>query len=208
MIRMEFIERVLRNVYGSQPSDDSNITYNLVNSWMGDAIGIVAKQNYKESIQIDGVSYVNNSFYTTYKGLAITKTFEPFVYVLTLPQIPLGIGKNEGVASLRFVSADGDVSYDGLPLSTNQVGYANMLKVVPNKVTYWPEGIFIYAKTVVPLWTYTGAVRMISGGDRTDLNSVLNVPDDYIPAMMTYCIQMLKAERNTPKDNVNDGVSN
>lgn len=208
MIRQELIERILRNVYGEQPTDDSNITNNLVNSWMSDAIGIAAKQNYKEAIQIDGVSYVNNSFYTTFKGLAISKSFEPFVYVLTLPQLPLGIGKNEGVASLRFTNSTNDISYDGLPLSTNQVGYANMLKVVPNKITYWSEGTFIYAKTTIPLCTYTGVVRMISGGDKTDLNSVLNVPDDYINIIIEYCTKMLKAERATPKDNINDGSAN
>ena len=36
---------------------------------------------------------------------------------------------------------------------------------------------------------------MISGGDSTNLNSVLNVPDDYVPVIFDYCAKMLLAER-------------
>src|SRR6185369_6660585 len=96
MTRVTFIEMVLRNVYGEQPNDVSTITKGLVNTWIEPGIGLAVKQNYKDSISFDGVSYINNSFYTQFKGLPITKE-EPFVYKMTLPQIPMGIGKNEGI---------------------------------------------------------------------------------------------------------------
>ena len=206
MTRQNLIERILRHVYGEQPTDDSNITLNLVNAWMNDGIGLAAKQNWKESIPIDGVAYANNSFYTSFSGIPIIATPENFIYQLTLPQIPFGLGKNEGVGSCRFISADGQYSYDGLPLSQNQVSYRKSLKQVPNKICYWPEGIFIYAETVIPLWQYTAVVRMVSGGDSTNLGSILNVPDDYIPVIMDYCSKMLIAERLVRKDAANDGV--
>ena len=60
MTRKTFIERILRQIYNGQPSDDSNITFNLVNQWLNDAIGVAAKKNYTDSIQMDGVAYVNN----------------------------------------------------------------------------------------------------------------------------------------------------
>ena len=46
MTRNAFIERILRQIYNGQPSDDSNITYNLVNQWLNDAIGLAVKKNY------------------------------------------------------------------------------------------------------------------------------------------------------------------
>ena len=72
MTRNQIIERVLRQIYNGQPSDDSNITYGLVNQWLNDAIGVAAKKNYTDNIQLDGVAYVNNSFYTTFKDSAVT----------------------------------------------------------------------------------------------------------------------------------------
>jgi len=66
MTRYALIERILRQIYNGQPSDDSSITYNLVNQWLNDAIGLAVKKNYTDSIQMDGIAYINNSFYTTY----------------------------------------------------------------------------------------------------------------------------------------------
>ena len=60
MTRKIFIERILRQIYNGQPSDDSSITFNQVNQWLNDAIGVAAKKNYTDSIQMDGVAYVNN----------------------------------------------------------------------------------------------------------------------------------------------------
>ena len=203
--RYQICERILRAVYGEQPSDDSNVTVNLVNSWLMDAVAIAAKQNYKENIQIDGINYTNNSFYTTFKGLSISQ-YEDFVFQMTLPQLPLGIGRNEGISTLQLVDADGVVSDAAIPLSEAQVGYARNMRPIPNKTLYYPEGQYIYIISVLQLFNYTGKVRMISGGDSTDINSILNVPDDYMPVVIKYCSDMLRQERAQPKDAANDGT--
>lgn len=203
--RYQICERILRAVYGEQPSDDSNVTVNLVNSWLMDAVAIAAKQNYKENIQIDGINYTNNSFYTTFKGLSIIQ-YEDFVFQMTLPQLPLGVGRTEGIGTLQFVDANGNVSDPAIPLSENEVGYYQNMRPIPNKTLYYPEGQYIYIISVLQLFNYTGKVRMISGGDSTDINSILNVPDDYMPVVVKYCSDMLRQERAQPRDASNDGV--
>jgi hypothetical protein len=203
--RYQICERILRAVYGEQPSDDSNVTVNLVNAWLMDGVALAAKQNYKENIQIDSIAYANNSFYTTFKGIAITQ-YEDFVFQLTLPQLPLGMGRNEAVSTLQFVDANGAVSDPAIPLSQAQVGYAQHMRPIPNKTLYYPEGQFLYMISVLQLFNYTGKVRMISAGDSTDINSVLNVPDDYMPVVIKYCSDMLRQERAQPKALTNSGV--
>lgn len=202
--RYSFCERIIRSVYGEQPGDDSSITVNLVNKWLSEGIALAAKQNYRENIQIDGVSYVNNSFYTTFRGISIS-FYENFIFRLSLPQIPLGIGKNEGVGTIQFVDTNGIISDAAIPLSENQVGYFQNMRPIPNKTLYYTEGSFIYAISYLQLSDYTAKIRMISGGDSTDINSTLNVPDDYLPVATKYCIDMLRMERAQPKDLVNDG---
>jgi hypothetical protein len=207
MTRQALIEQILRNVYGEQPTQDSDITPNLVNIYINQGIGVAVKQNYKDSVQFDGIGYVNNSFYTTFKGLGISQN-ENFLWEITLPQVPLAIGTNEGVSNLRFKSADGKVSIDAIPLSINQKAYAQSMRAIPNKVLYYIEGNNAYILTAILLSEYTSSVTLISGGDSTNLNSVLNVPDDYIPVIMNYVIQLLMAERKAIKDIANDGSDN
>ena len=207
MTRQQLIEQILRQVYGGQPSDDSAITYNLVNQYINQGIGLAVKQNYKDSIQLDGVGYVNNSFYTTFKGLSITKD-ENFLWKIVLPEVPMGIGHNEGMANLRLKNSTNDVSLDCLPLSTNQKGYVQTMKNIPNKVLYYVEGSNALILSSLTLSQYTASVTLISGGDSSNLSSTLNVPADYIPVITNYAMQALMVERKQPQDQTNDGTSN
>ena len=207
MTRKIFIERILRQIYNGQPSDDSNITFNLVNQWLNDAIGVAAKKNYTDSIQMDGVAYVNNSFYTSYSGLTITSVNNT-TFKFTLPQIPVALGKNEGLATLNFSNNNTPTTFGAVPLSMNQVGYQDTLRPIQNKVVYWPQGQEVYMSTGIPLTAYKANVRMVSGGDSTDLNSTLIIPDDYVPIMVEYIKAQLAFERSRPIDTSNDGNDN
>ena len=55
---------------------------------------------------------------------------------------------------------------------------------------------------------YTANVRMISGGDSTNLQSTLIIPDDYVPMMIEYIKAQLAFERSRPIDSSNDGIDN
>jgi len=206
MTRQQLIEQILREVYGGQPSDDASITPNLVNQYINQGIGLAVKQNYKEAIQLDGVGYVNNSFHTTFKGLTISKD-ENFLWRLTLPEVPMGVGQNEGVSNLRLKNGDGQISLDCIPLSINQKGYASTMKTIPNKLLYYTEGSTAYILSTLTLSQYTATATLVSGGD-SSLTSTLNVPADYIPTITAYVIQALMIERKQPQDQTNDGVSN
>jgi hypothetical protein len=206
MTRNIFIERILRQIYNGQPSDDSSITYNLVNQWLNDAIGLAAKKNYTDGIQMDGIAYVNNSFYTTFANLDI-EAFDNITYSIDLPQIPVALGRNEGIAMLQFVG-DKKTSQTGIPLSMNQVAYQEQLRPIQNKILYWIEGKNVYIKTTVPLTSYKATIRMVSGGNSNDLNSTLNIPDDYVPMIVEYIKGQLAFERSRPIDTANDGVDN
>lgn len=208
MTRYQLIERILRQIYNGQPSDDSNITYGLVNQWLNDAIGVAARKNYTDSIQMDGISYINNSFYTTFKNLDIeAETVDNVTYRVDLPSIPVALGKNEGVSTLQFVG-DKKTSQTAIPLSMNQIAYQEQLRPIQNKITYWVEGKNIYVKSSIPLTSYKATVRMVSGGDSTSLDSTLIIPDDYMPVVVEYIKGQLAFEKSRPIDQSNDGVDN
>lgn len=203
--RKAYIEMVRRQIYGDQPSSEANITVGLVNRWLNFAIAAAAKQNNKDNIAIDGINYVNNSFYTTFKGLAVTKD-ENFLWRIELPQIPLGIGTSEGIETVVFKdSATNEISYSVVPLSQNQRSFSRGMRAIPNKVIAYSEGKYMYALSTIMLSQYTAQVTMISGGDGTDLTSTVNVPDDYFPLIVEYMKQQLMFQRQVPQDVTNDG---
>ena len=207
MTRQNLIEQIVREVYGTQPSDDAAITYNLVNQYINQGIGMAVKQNYKDAIQLDGVGYVNNSFYTTFKGLAISQD-EQFLWKMTLPQVPIAVGTNEGVSNVRLKDSNGLVGIDCIPLGINQKSYASSMRTIPNRILYYTEGNTAYFLSTQILSQYTATVTLISGGDSSNLSSQLNIPDDYIPVIVQYVSQILMVERKQPQDQSNDGVSN
>lgn len=207
MTRRYFIERTLIQIYGGLPEDDHELTYDIINAWLPDAIAAAAKQNFKESIQLEGVGYVNNSFYSTFSGIAIAKdSTDNLCYKLTLPDIPLGIGRTDGIGDLRFKGPDGATSLAAIPVSIAQWGYMEKAPFISNKIFFLPEGKTVRIKTPLILSSYTATVKMISGGDPTDLDSELNVPGDYFPIMTEYLKQQLMLQKAQRPDVANDGV--
>lgn len=205
MRRITYIEQIRRLVYGGQPDSDAEITIGLVNLWLDQAIGVAAKTNYKDSIALDGVAYINNSFYSTFKSLAITED-EQFLWKITLPQIPLGIGTSEGIST--FVLKDNEsrqLTYPVIWLSQNQLTYYRGMRTIPNKLMAYSEGEFVYLMSTIILSDYTAQVTMVSGGNSSDLQSTLNVPADYLPVVTEYLKNQLMFARNVPKDVTPDG---
>ncbi len=205
MIRRTFIEQIRRLIYGDQPSSEANITVGLVNVWLNQGIAVAAKANYYDNQKIDGISYINNSFYTTFKNLSVTEDSQ-FTYKIELPQIPIGIGYTEGVSKVQFRDYQSNqISQTVVLLSQNESTYFDNMPPIPNKLMAFSQGKFIYVKTALPLYLYTSQVTMVSGGLSTDLDSILNVPDDYIPNIVEFLKKQLMFERTVPQDVTNDG---
>ena len=205
MTREQFIEQILRQIYGSYPSDDASITPMLVNQYLDQAIAFAAKSNYTDNLKLEGVGFVNNSFYTTFKGIAITKD-ENGLWVLTLPQVPVGIGASEGVSTLVLRDDKNKLSLPLVPLTQNQKTYFQSMQNLPFKTLYYVEGNHAYIISSLKLSDYTATVTLISGGNSNDLSSNLNVPGDYIPAIVQYIQQQLMVMKTTPKDLANDST--
>lgn len=209
--RRLIIQRALRQIYGGQPSDDSQITELLANAWLNDAVGAAAKANYIDSIKVDGIAAINNSFCTIFSGLAITAV-DQYTYRVALPQIPVAIGKNQGLPSLRlqYETQQGFTgkSLDCIPMTIDQVGINGNRRKIPNKYEYWYSGNYAYVITTGQELDlgYTAIATIVSGGDSSDLDSVLIIPDDYMYVIVEYFKAQLGFELNRPQDVSNNGA--
>ena len=206
LVRGQYIEQIRRQIYGGFPPEDAEITVPLVNLWLDQAIAYAAQQNYRDNLKLDGVAYINNGFYTKFKDLSVSKD-EDSVWKIDLPQVPAGIGTSEGVSTLTFKDADlNQVSFPVVWLSTNQLGFHRGMRVIPNKVLAYQQGGSVYVMTPIVLSQYTAHVTMISGGNSSNLDSVLNVPADYLPLVTRYLKEELMFERSVPVDEKSDGI--
>lgn len=206
MNRRTYIELIRRQIYGSQPSADAEITVGLVNKWLDISIAAAAQQNYKGNIALEGISYVNNGFYTTFKNIAVTKD-ENFLWKVALPQIPVGIGENDGVSILVFKdAANNQLSQNVVWLTQNQRSFNSGRRQIPNKLLAYQEADYIYILSTITLSQYTASVTMISGGTSTDLTSTINVPPDYFTVIVDYMKTQLMFQRQMPQDVQNDGL--
>lgn len=207
MIRGAYLERISMQIYGEKPSDDAEITLNLINNYLNDGIGIAAKACYKEAIQLDGVAYINNGFYSTFSGIVISSDdTDNLCYKLTLPEVPTGIGRNEGLAEIRFKDpSSGFTSLPGIPVSINEWGYMDSMRPIANKLFVLQEGNLIRVKTSLILTEFTATAKLISGGVPSDLNAELILPPDYFPIITQYIREQLILERSIVPDGTNDG---
>lgn len=206
MTREQYIEQIRRMIYGGQPDDDAEITVNLVNQWLDQAIGVAAQKNYTDTAKLDGIAYINNSFYSTFKNLSVTKD-SPFTWKVNLPHVPYGIGTSKGLERLVFKDPENNqLSFNVVWMSQAQTSFYDGMRPIPNHVLAYSEGDNIFIKSTVKLSDYTAQVTMVSGGDSTDLASTLNVPGDYLPVVTEYLKNQFMFERNVPKDVTHDGL--
>lgn len=205
MTRGQLIEQILRQVYGGYVQEDSSITPMLVNQYIDQGIAVAARTNYTDNLKLEGISFVNNSFYTTFKGLVAVRD-ERNLWKITLPQVPVGIGYSEGISTLQFKDSQGVVSQPCVPLTQNQKTYFQSMPNIPSKTLFYSEGDKVYVISNQILSNYTASVTMVSGGVSSSLTSVLNVPSDYMPVIIQYVQQQLLLMKQTPKDLANDGT--
>lgn len=203
--RAQYIEQVRRLIYGGQPSDDAEITVNLVNTWLNQAVAYAAKQCYADNMKLEGVASVNNGFYSTFKGLTVSKD-ENFLWKLTLPSVPPGIGATEGISTVVFKSDTAQISYPVVLMSESQKSFQRGMRDIPNKLIGYQEGGNVFVLSTIALSQYTATVTMVSSGVSTDLGSTLNVPPDYLPVVTDYLMKVLNFERNQVVDEKSDGI--
>lgn len=206
--RKIFAQQIQRLIYNDIPSDDVTISLNLINRYVNQGIALSVKANYADNLKMDGIGYVNSSFYTTFKGLAISKsTFEDFCYELTLPEIPVALGRNDGIAQLTIKDGT-NYSLTGVHLTTEQVSFRKNMRRIPNRFYYWYERDTAIINSQLDLTDFTANVKLASGGgDSSDLSSTINIPNEWLSFVQDYVVKNLIFERQQAQDLTNDGVS-
>jgi hypothetical protein len=204
MTRRVLIEQIRRMLYGSIPTDDANITEKEINLYINEAIAYMAKVNYTDAVKLDGIETVADSFYATFKNLAITKDNDTGYYSLDLPQVPLGLSRGYGISTVTFPTSTG-LAKSPIPVSPRELDYMDNLKQPPSKIFYWVEGKKLWFKSYTNLVGRFAIVRMVST-ETSDLDAEINVPQEYITDIINLVMNQLRPRKATPQDSTNDAL--
>lgn len=204
MTRRVLIEQIRRMLYGGIPTDDANITEKEINLYINEAMAYMAKINYTDAIKLDGVESIADSFYLTFKNLAATRDTDTGYYSIDLPQVPLGLARGYGIATVTFPTNTGSAK-SPIPISVRELDYMDNLKQPPSKIFYWAEGKKIWFKSYINLVGKNAIVRMVST-ETTNLDDELNVPQEYITDIINLVMGQLRPRKATPQDSTNDGL--
>ncbi len=204
MTRRVLIEQIRRMLYGGIPTDDANITEKEINLYINEAIAYMAKVNYTDAIKLDGIETVADSFYATFKNLAITKDNDTGYYSLDLPQVPLGLSRGYGISTVTFPTSTG-LAKSPIPISVRELDYLDNLKQPPSKIFYWVEGKKLWFKSYTNLVGRFAIVRMVST-ETSDLDAEINVPQEYITDIINLVMNQLRPRKATPQDSTNDAL--
>ena len=204
MTRKVLIEQIRRMMYGSIPTDDANVTEKEINLYINEGIAYMAKINYTDAIKLDGIETVADSFYATFKNLAITRDSDTGYYALDLPQVPLGLSRGYGISTVTFPTSTG-LAKSPIPISPRELDYIDNLKQPPSKIFYWAEGKKLWFKSYTNLVGKFAIVRMVST-ETTDLDAEINVPQEYITDIINLVMNQLRTRKGTPQDSTNDGL--
>jgi hypothetical protein len=191
-------------LYGGIPTDDANITEKEINLYINEAIAYMAKVNYTDAIKLDGIETVADSFYATFKNLAITKDNDTGYYSLDLPQVPLGLSRGYGISTVTFPTSTG-LAKSPIPVSPRELDYMDNLKQPPSKIFYWVEGKKLWFKSYTNLVGRFAIVRMVST-ETSDLDAEINVPQEYITDIINLVMNQLRPRKATPQDSTNDAL--
>ena len=202
--RRQILETIQRLMLGGFASDDTELTQNLINQHLNAAIGYAAKTNYKEEIQLNGIENVSDAFYSSFRGIAISKDDDTGWYTATLPQQPAGIGAGWDISTF-FITTGSGMKLMGHPITAREVEYLYRGKLPCDEVFYWIDGDKANMHSCQDLSKYKLSIRMIST-QSTDMDASINLPDGYLPVVIEYITKTLGIQVQRPIDISSDGV--
>jgi hypothetical protein len=201
MTKAQMIELIQRDVNNGLPFDDAQITDNEISLWLGQAVASVMEQRYKESAEMESITYMNDFYYATFKNRVVSKDTDTGYYYLCLPQVPLGLPRGIAISGVYFKSAEGQLTETVIQVAPQEIDIMRSLPMPKNKIYGWAEGELFYMMSYKNIKDLKGVVRMVTSkfGDSDD------IPDNIGVAAADLVIRRLRA-RTGMQDISNDGT--
>jgi len=201
MTKAQMIELIQRDVNNGLPFDDAQITDNEVSLWLGQAIASVMEQRYKESAEMESITYMNDFYYATFKNRSVSKDTDTGYYYFTLPQVPLGLPRGIAISGVYFKSAEGQLTETVIQVAPQEIDVMRSLPMPKNKIYGWAEGSLFYMMSYKNIKDLKAVVRMVT----SKFDDCDDIPDNIGVAAADLVIRRLRTRAGV-QDISNDGT--
>lgn len=203
MTRREICELIQLRIAGGTPSQDFEPTLDELNLKLDPAAASAAMKNYADGVNVDGIEFVGDAFYTTIKNLTLIEDTDTPYFKTTLPVAPLALPRGYDVASVAVMAGRNRLSANGVRVTPQQLDYYKSLPTPPNSFFYWFENTTLYVESFTEMTGMKLLVRMASSSIDKSLDSKFYVPDDYLGFVMEIVERQYLPR--APQDSSNDG---
>lgn len=202
--RKNVIDQIIRLVYNGIPPDDVEITPNLVNVYLSEAISYLLGQFYMQTYKLDQIGYVPDSVYVYVNNIPLSQDTQTNYWYFQLPYMTLSLPSGRQLGYVNVYSGSG-VRYPCYRCDTRELNLMMELPMDRNGIYYWIESqsgksisVYVRLYTQYDLTNFKAAIQ-IPTGHSDNLNDILNIPEDMIVPVIDLVVKFLTGQRQMPE---------
>jgi hypothetical protein len=196
-------EQILTTYYKGVRSDDSQYSLRHIASMVAQEVAFMARKNAFENSNNGDITYVNDTFISTYKNIAVSTDATSGDKYAVLPAVPTALPNNQEIVS---VSLGKKTSKTFIPMRNKDRFAQSFLPCIRGTVFYYIEDGKLYFDNPENFQFNNLTVKMagaVPGGNILDAQ--LNMPKNYETEIIDKVLQRLLAVSRLGRDNTNDG---
>jgi hypothetical protein len=196
-------EQILTTYYKGVRSDDSQYSLRHIASMIAQEVAFMARKNAFENGNNGDTAYINDTFISTFKNIAVSTDAVSGDKYAALPAIPTALPNNQEIVS---VSLGKKTNKTFIPMKNKDRFAQSFLPCIRGTVFYYIEDGKLFFDNPENFQFNNLTIKMagaVPGGNILDAQ--LNIPKNYETEIIDKVLQRLLAVSRLGRDNTNDG---
>lgn len=198
-------EQILTTYYKGVRNDDSQYSLRHIASMVAQEVAVMARKNAFENSNGGEITYINDSFISTYKSVAVALDAISKEKYCVLPAVPTALPNNQEIVS---VSLNTKTNKTFIPMRNKDRFAQAFLRPIKGVIFYYIEAGRLYFDNPenfqFSLVTIKMAGALPSGAI---LDAQLNIPKNYESEIIDKVINRLLSMSRLGQDLTNEGAS-
>lgn len=198
-------EQILTTYYKGIRNDDSQYSLRHIASMVAQEVAFMARKNAFENGNAGEIAYINDSFISTYKNVAVAVDPVSLEKYSVLPAVPTALPNNQEIVS---VSLNKKTNKTFIPMRNKDRFSQSFLPNIKGVVFYYIEAGRIYFDNPCN-YQFTALTIKMAGAlpSGNILDAQLNIPKNYETEIIDKVLQRLLTTSRLGTDYTNDGDS-